>query len=332
MGMPYGMQAMLKDGHKMMSGLEEAVMKNIDACKSLADITRTSMGPNGMNKMVINHLEKHFVTSDASTIVAELEVQHPAANVVVAAARAQAQEIGDGTNFVLTFAGELLAGAEPLLREGLLPTEVAEGYAGAAAHALEALEGMALEDSAADLRDPAQAARRLLGPLASKQYGQEATLAALVADACIRASPPKGSSADFNVDNVRVLKVPGAALSDSSVVSGLALRRDVEGTVRLAEGARVAVFAQALDTAATETKGTVLLRSGAELEAYARGEEAKVEALVEAIAAAGATVVVSGGAFGELALHFLERKGLMAIRVPSKFDLRRVCRATGAVA
>ena len=124
--MPYGLQAMLKDGHKHMSGMEDAVFRNIDACKQLSVITKTSMGPNGarfcrsasvncgeqvptaymstvtagMNKMVINHLEKLFVTSDASTIVNELEIQHPAARLIVLAAQAQEQEIGDATNFV----------------------------------------------------------------------------------------------------------------------------------------------------------------------------------------------------------------------------------------
>eukprot|EP00879_Flechtneria_rotunda_P032619 GHRR01035865.1.p1 GENE.GHRR01035865.1~~GHRR01035865.1.p1 ORF type:complete len:108 (+),score=30.59 GHRR01035865.1:701-1024(+) len=100
MGMPYGLQAMLKEGHKHFSGVEEAVMKNIDACKALAQMTKTSLGPNGMNKMVINHLEKLFVTSDASTIVTEMDVYHPAAKLLVMAAKAQAGEVGDGTNLV----------------------------------------------------------------------------------------------------------------------------------------------------------------------------------------------------------------------------------------
>lgn len=127
-GLPYGLQAMLKDGYKHFSGVDEAVVKNIEACKSMSQITRTSLGPNGMNKMVINHLEKLFVTSDASTIVTELEVQHPAAKLLVMAAKAQEAEIGDGTNLVLTLAGELMSNAEGLLRDGLNTTEVADGY------------------------------------------------------------------------------------------------------------------------------------------------------------------------------------------------------------
>ncbi|CAB4273168.1 unnamed protein product [Prunus armeniaca] len=125
---PYGIQSMLKEGHKHLSGLDEAVVKNIDACKQLSTITRTSLGPNGMNKMVINHLDKLFVTNDAATIVNELEVQHPAAKLLVLAGRAQQEEIGDGANLTISFAGELLQNAEELIRMGLHPSEIISGY------------------------------------------------------------------------------------------------------------------------------------------------------------------------------------------------------------
>ncbi|RMZ53526.1 hypothetical protein APUTEX25_003348, partial [Auxenochlorella protothecoides] len=331
MGMPYGMQSMLKDGHKIMSGLEEAVLRNIEACKGLTQITRTSLGPNGMNKVVINHLDKLFVTSDASTIAGELEIQHPAARLIVLAAQAQHAEVGDGCNFVLTFAGELLGHAEALLRDGLHPVEIADGYAKAGKAALAALESLVVPGSVdLDLTSADAVARRLLGPLSSKQYGVEATLAALVARACVAVLPP--NPANFAVDNVRVVKIRGGTLSDSYVERGLVLRRGVEGRVASAANARVAVYAQGFDTSSTETKGTVLIRSAGELEGYAKGEEAKLEQVVKAVADSGATVVVSGGNFGEMALHFLDKYGLMAVKVPSKFDLRRVCRATGAVA
>uniref|UniRef100_A0A3Q3FHQ9 T-complex protein 1 subunit theta n=1 Tax=Labrus bergylta TaxID=56723 RepID=A0A3Q3FHQ9_9LABR len=119
-----GFAQMLKDGAKHYSGLEEAVFRNIKACKELSQTTRTAYGPNGMNKMVINHLEKLFVTNDAATILRELEVQHPAAKMIVMASHMQEQEVGDGTNFVLVFAGALLELAEELLRMGLSVSEV----------------------------------------------------------------------------------------------------------------------------------------------------------------------------------------------------------------
>ena len=109
MNLPAGgaTQALLKDGHRHMSGLEQAMLKNTGACKQFAGILKTSLGPNGMNKMVINHLDKLFVTSDAATIVGELEVQHPAAKMVVMASKQMESEYGDGTNFVVTLAGQV---------------------------------------------------------------------------------------------------------------------------------------------------------------------------------------------------------------------------------
>ena len=129
-----------QDGHKHLSGLDEAVVKNIEACRELSKIARTSLGPNGMNKMVINHLEKLFVTSDAAVIMRELEVAHPAARVAVMAAEAQEREVGDGTNFVVSFAGELLGLAEELIRDGLHPSEIRDGYQKALEKCLEWLK------------------------------------------------------------------------------------------------------------------------------------------------------------------------------------------------
>ena len=112
-----GLPGLLKDGYQHLSGIDEAVAKNIEATKQLSAITRTSLGPNGMNKLVINHLQKLFVTSDAATICQELEVIHPAANLVVMAAKMQESECGDATNFIVTFVGELLTQAEVRIQD-----------------------------------------------------------------------------------------------------------------------------------------------------------------------------------------------------------------------
>lgn len=327
--MPYGLQAMLKEGHKHFSGVEEAVMKNIEACKALAQMTKTSLGPNGMNKMVINHLEKLFVTSDASTIVTEMDVYHPAAKLLVMAAKAQAGEVGDATNLVLTLAGELLGNAEVLLRDGLHTSEIAEGYQRASDKALSVLESLVLPGTdTLDVKDKAAVALRLRGAISSKQLGYEDLLAPLIAEACIDVVP--SNPHNFNVDNVRIVKIMGGALPDSQVVKGMVLKRDAEGSVKCVENAKVAVYAQGVDTSGPETKGTVLIKSAEELEGYSRSEEEKLEQYVKAIADSGAKVIVSGGAIGEMAMHFIEKYGLLALRIPSKFDMRRFCRATGA--
>ncbi|KAG0566798.1 hypothetical protein KC19_7G088700 [Ceratodon purpureus] len=327
----HGMQGMLKEGHKLISGLEEAVLKNIEACQQVSKIASSSLGPNGMNKMVINHLDKLFVTNDAGTILQELEVQHPAAKVLVLAAKAQQEEIGDAANLVVTFAGELLGGAEQLIRTGLHPSEIVSGYAKASVKCLEILdkELVVLGSDAMDVRDQEQAVHRMKSAVASKQYGQEDVLCPLIADACIQVCPK--NPMNFNVDNVRVVKILGGGINDSQVVRGMVLKSESVGTIKVAKNAKVAVFGGGVDTSATETKGTVLINSGSELEQYAKTEEAKVEELIKSIAASGATVIVSGGAVGEMALHFCERYKLMVIKIASKFELRRFCRTTGAV-
>lgn len=330
-GLPYGLQSMLKDGHKHISGLEEAVMKNIEACKELAQIARTSLGPNGMSKMVINHLERLFVTKDASTIMTELEVQHPAAKLLVLAAMAQEKEIGDGTNLVLSLCGELLGNAEGLLQDGLHTGEIADGYQKAATKALEMLEEMVIPGSDAfDIRSVDVVSSRIKGAISSKVNGMEHLLAPLVAEACIDVCPKNPHN--FNVDNVRVVKIPGASLNHSHVVKGMVLRRDTEGTIKNVKDAKIAAYTQGIDTSTTDTKGTVLIKNAQELENYSKGEESKLEEYIKSIADAGVQVLLSGGAIGEMAMHFIEKYNIMAVRVPSKFELMRLCKSTNTTA
>ncbi|XVF06224.1 hypothetical protein REPUB_Repub06bG0029100 [Reevesia pubescens] len=327
----YGIQSMLKEGHKHLSGLDEAVIKNIDACKQLSTITRTSIGPDGMNKMVINHLDKLFVTNDAATIVNELEVQHPAAKILVIAGKAQQEEIGDGANLTISFAGELLLNAEELIRMGLHPSEIISGYTKASSKAIEILGELVEKGSEKmDVRDKEQVVTRMKAAVASKQHGQEDILCSLIADACIQVCPK--NPANFDVDNVRVSKLVGGGLHNCTIVRGMVLKGDAVGSIKLVEKAKVAVFASGVDTSATETKGTVLIHSAEQLENYAKTEEAKVEELIKAVADSGAKLIVSGGAVGEMALHFCERYKLMVLKISSKFELRRFCRTTGSAA
>lgn len=328
---PYGIQGLLKEGHKHLSGLDEAVLKNIDACKQLTLITRTSLGPNGMNKMIINHLDKLFVTNDAATIVNELEVQHPAAKILVLAGKAQQEEIGDGANLTISFAGEILQNAEELIRMGLHPSEIISGYTKAINKTIELLEEAVEEGSEnMDVRNKDEVVSRMKAAVSSKRFGQEDILCPLIADACIQVCPK--NPANFNVDNVRIAKLVGGGLHNCSVVRGMILKNDAIGSIKKVEKAKIVVFTGGVDTSATETKGTVLIRNAEQLEQYAKTEEAKVEELIKAVADSGAKVVVSGAAVGEMALHFCERYKLMVLKISSKFELRRFCRTTGAVA
>jgi T-complex protein 1 subunit theta len=318
---------MLKDGTKYLSGTQEAVLRNTDAAKKFAQIIRTSLGPNGMNKMVINHLEKLFVTSDAATIMKELDVVHPAAKMLVMAAQQQEQEIGDGTNFVAILGGEFLHQAEELLQVGLHTSEIISGYEKAGKKALEILEELAVH-KVEDLRNSQQVSLVLKTAIGSHLYGYHELLAPKIADACIKVCPKVTSN--FNVDNVRVAKIVGQGVSDTEVVKGFVLTRGAEGTIKHVKAAKIGVFASGIDLGKTETKGILKITNADQLLNFSKGEEKQMEDIIKSIADQGVNVVVSGGNIADMALHFLERYKIMAIKAPSKFQLRRICKAVRA--
>jgi T-complex protein 1 subunit theta len=320
---------LLKEGYKSLEGVNEATIQNIDAARQLMTLTRTSFGPNGMNKMVINHLEKLFVTSDAAAILKEIDIAHPAAKLVVLASQMQEQEIGDGTNLVIILAGELLSLSEDLIRKGLHPSEIIAGYIKAGQEALKFLEELVVwKVEEKDVKNPEIVSKALKSALASKQYGYENLLSPLIAKACIEVCPKNPKN--FNVDNVRVAKILGGGVLDTRVVRGFVVPRGVEGTITRVNKATIVIYATGLDIQKTDTKDTVLLTNAEELMNYNKGEEKAMEANIKAMADAGVNVVVSGNAIGEMALHFLERYKIMAIKIPSKFDLRRVAKTVGA--
>ncbi|OBZ69987.1 putative T-complex protein 1 subunit theta [Grifola frondosa] len=293
---------LFKEGYKHLQGIEDAVLRNIQAVAELSDLVRTSFGPNGRNKLLINHLGKLFVTSDAATIIREIEIVHPAAKLLVMASQAQEAEMGDATNTVLILAGELLKKSEHLLVMGLHPSEIIKGYELACTKALVELDNLSTTSLPSPLTK-SSLETALKPAIASKQYGYEDTLASLVAEASLAVMPPNPKN--FNVDNP-------------------------EGMVKKLKKAKVAVFTCGLDVAQTETKGTVLIKNADEMLNFTSGEETHLEKIFQEIAASGVQVIIAGSTVGELALHYLNRLNIAVLKVLSKFDLRRVCRVVNA--
>ncbi|KAK9383213.1 chaperonin Cpn60/TCP-1 family [Kockiozyma suomiensis] len=319
---------LFKPGYQTYQSEDGAISRNIDACREIASIVRTSIGPCGRNKIVINHLQKVFLTSDAATILRELEVIHPAAKLMVMASQQQESEMGDATNLVIIMAGELLNQAENLIRIGLHPADIIQGYELAEKFAQSALEELVV-DSVGDLHVQNELFKAIRPAIMSKQYGSEDVLANLVAEAVLSVMPKNPKN--FNVDNVRVVKIMGSNLTASTVVKGMVFNREPEGSVKnIASTARVGVFTCPIDISQTETKGTVLLHNAKEMLNFTKDEEAHLEADIKAIADSGIRVLIAGAAIGELALNYLNRYGILVLRVPSKFDLRRLCRVVGA--
>jgi len=323
-----GFASMMKDGAKFFSGLEEAVIRNIGACKEFAETVQTCYGPNGMNKMVINHLEKLFVTNDAATIIRELEVEHPAAKLMILASQMQESEVGDATNFVIIFCGALLRQSEELIRMGLKPTEVAEGYELALEKAMEVIETLSCFE-VKNTKDEVAVKKAVKTAVMSKQYGNEDFITGLISKACMSILPEQTT---FNVDNVRVCKILGSGLLSSQVVQGMVFRRQAESNIIKKDNCKVAIFTCPVDALQTETKGTVLIKTAEELTNFSRGEETQLENQIKAIADSGAEVIVAGGKIGDMATHYINKYNMMAVRLMSKWDIRRLSRATGATA
>lgn len=194
--------------------------------------------------------------------------------------------------------------------------------------ALEILSTLVVHD-VKDVRNEEQVKKGIRTSVMSKQYGNENLLASLITQACISILPEKTT---FNVDNVRVCKILGGGLNNSQVVQGMVFKRQVEGEVVKKTNAKIVVYTCPVDISQTETKGTVLIKTADELLKFSRGEESLLETQIKAIADSGADVIVSGGKFGNMALHYMNKYNLMAVRIPSKFDLRRLCKTVGATA
>ncbi|KAI9893461.1 MAG: T-complex protein 1 subunit theta [Vezdaea aestivalis] len=318
---------LFKQGYNNYDAEDGAVLRNIEACRAISQTVQSSLGPYGRNKIVINHLQKMILTSDAATIVRELDVVHPAAKLIVMASQQQEAELGDATNLVIVIAGELLKKAEDLLRMGLKTSDIIQGYEKAQKYALEVLEELVV-DKVEDLRSKDELSKAIRTVVASKQSGTEDFLADLVADAVL-ATLPK-NPANFNVDNVRVVKIMGSSLQQSKVVKGMVFGREPDGSIKKARKAKVGVFSCPIDISQTETKGTVLLKNAKEMLEFTKGEEKQLEDIVKQIHDSGLRVVVAGSTVGELALHYLNRYNILVIKILSKFELRRLCRVVGA--
>jgi len=328
-----GLSGMLKSGTKHMEGLEASTFKNIAAAKELSNIVSSSLGPNGMNKLVINHLEKIIVTSDCCTIVKELEIEHPAAKILVMAAQSQEEECGDATNLTVSFAGELLSGTEELVRMGLHTSEVAVGYKKAGDYLFNnLLPALGDSNSVKNLRDVDELIRLVKPVLASKQFGCQDILAPLVAEACSSVMTGAEMTPSLSPANVRVSKILGGSISQSRVIHGMVFLRGAETTVTSVSESKVTVFNCGIEASQTEAKGTVLMQNAEDLKSYNISEEKKMEEIIQSIAETNTKLIVTGGSVSEMALHFMDRYQLMCLKIPSKWDVRRFCAATNSSA
>ncbi|PVU96976.1 hypothetical protein BB560_005776, partial [Smittium megazygosporum] len=220
---------------------------------------------------------------------------------------------GDGTNYVIIFASELLQNAEYLLRMGLHPSEIAKGYGIALKKALDILDELVISQ-VSDLKDVSQISKITKTSIAPKEFGYQDFLGDLVAKAVVSVMPKNPEN--FNVENIRVVKILGGNILQSTIIPGLVLPREPESVVKSVTNVKLAMFSCPVDIGQTETKGTVLLHNAKEMINYTKGEEK----------------IMEQARVGDLALHYLNQANILVIKIPSKFELRRLCKLTGATA
>lgn len=324
---------LFKQGYNSYSNADGQINKSINAIREIHQMCLTSMGPCGRNKVIVNHLGKVIVTNDAATMLRELDIVHPAVKVLVMATEQQKIDMGDNTNLVMILAGELLMVCEKLIALGLSAVEIIQGFNMAKNFTLQELDKLVVGEIT-EKTDKDELIKVIKPVISSKKNGSEELLSKLVAEAVSHVLPRSESKSPFfNVDSIRVVKIMGGSLFNSTVVKGMVFNREPEGHIKsLPEGVKhkVAVFTCPIDIANTETKGTVLLHNAQEMLDFSKGEEEQIDAMMKEIADMGITCVIAGAGVGELALHYLNRYQILVLKVPSKFELRRICRVCGA--
>jgi T-complex protein 1 subunit theta len=346
-----GLSGMLREGTRHFSQEDDSsntgvVLRNIDACLQLARMLSSSLGPQGRCKLIINHLKKIIVTSDCAAIIREVDVIHPAAQLLKQAVEKQETECGDNTAFVLAFGGELLYQTAKLISKMTWKPapEILAGYELAMKTIEEQFVPTLIAGTVTNLQDEEQVLQLLKPVLASKQYGAQEVLAPLVAKACLQVMEdaavtegnPTGKT--LSVERIRTVKIMGSSVTQSMLIDGYCAVSGVDSVsqskVSTTDGkyVNVCVFACGFEASSTEAKGTVLMKNADDLLNYNKTEEMKMSDIVASIKAANVDVVVVGGNVSDMALHYIDKYNIMCLRIGSKWELRRLCTAVHATA
>jgi thermosome len=319
----------LKEGSNRSRG-REAQHANITAAKVVAESVRSALGPKGMDKMLVDNFGDVTITSDGRTILDEMDVQHPAAKMLVEVAKAQDNEAGDGTTSAVVIAGELLNKAEELIDKNIHPTIIIDGYKKAAEKALETLEKIAIP---VDLKTHEFLKETAITSMASKLVAEyKEYMADIAVKAMLAVAEKEGTTYKVDVDDVKVEKKNGESLRDTSLINGIVLDKEVvqSGMPKRIEKAKIALLDTSLEIEKTEYDAKINIESPDQIEAFLKQEENMLKGMAEKIIAAGANVVICQKGIDEMVQHFLARKGIIAIRRAKKSDMEKLAKATGA--
>jgi len=318
----------LKEGSNRSRG-KEAQHTNIMAAKIVAETVKSALGPKGMDKMLVDSMGDVTITSDGRTILDEMDVQHPAAKMMVEVAKTQDNEAGDGTTSVVILAGELLGKAEELIGKNIHPTIIIDGYKKAAEKTLEILEKTAI---LAGSNKEEYLKKTAMTSMASKLVSEQREhLANLVVKAILQVAEKKDGEYIADVDDVKVEKKHGESLNDTTLIQGIVLDKEVthSGMPKRVEKAKIALLDTSLEIEKTEFDAKINIESPEQMEAFLKQEEEMLKEMVEKITKIGANVVLCQKGIDDMAQHFLARKGILAVRRIKKSDMEKLAKATG---
>ncbi|NYT18034.1 MAG: thermosome subunit [Methanobacteriales archaeon] len=313
----------LPEGTSRLLG-RDAQRMNIMAGKALAGIVRTTLGPKGMDKMLVDGMGDIVVTNDGVTILREMDIEHPAAKMLVEVAKTQEDEVGDGTTTAVIIAGELLQKAEELLDLEIHPTTLVMGYRRAAAKALEVLEEISLD--ASDRETLLQVAMT-----AMTGKGTE-TAREPLAELIVSAVQQVEEDGEVNKKSINIQRIQGATINESEIVNGVVLDkgRADNSMPKNVENARIALLKYPLEVKDLETDAKIKLTDPSQMQAFLENEEQMIRDMVDKVLESGANVIFCQKGIDDLAQHYLAREGILALKRVRKSDMERLEKATGA--
>jgi thermosome len=318
----------LKEGTDRSRG-REAQHTNITAAKIVGESIRSALGPKGMDKMLVDSFGDVTITSDGRTILDEMDVQNPAAKMLVEVAKAQDNEAGDGTTSAVIIAGELLAKGEQLLDKNIHPTVIIDGYKLAEEKALETLEKIAIP---IDITKQDYLKKAAVTSMASKLVAEHKEyLADLAVKAMLAVAEKQNGGYKADVDDVLVEKKTGESLRDTSLIRGIVIDKEIvrSGMPKRIEKAKIALIDASLEIEKTEYDSKLNIESPDQVEAFLNQEENMLKAMADKLVAAGANVVICQKGIDDMVQYFLTKKGVAAIRRAKKSDMERLAKATG---
>jgi thermosome len=318
----------LKEGSNRSRG-REAQHANIMAAKIVAESVRSALGPKGMDKMLVDSFGDVTVTSDGRTILDEMDIQHPAAKMLVEVSKTQDNEAGDGTTSAVIIAGELLNRAEELIDKNVHPTVIIDGYRKAAEKALETLEKIAIK---IDPNSPEYLKKAAITSMASKLIADyKEYFADLAVKAMLEVAEKEGKIWKVDVDDIKVEKKSGESAKETSLINGIVLDKEVvhSGMPKRMEKAKIALLDASLEIEKPEFDAKLSIETPDQIEAFLDQEEVMLKAMTEKITKSGANVVICQKGIDDMAQHFLARKGVLAVRRAKKSDMEKLAKATG---